>query len=155
DRPSLLMTGTFVTLGGEADAETELDVRDEQRKGTGKSGTGAVHTAPGHGHDDFVIGQQYRAQLQPIYDQLRRAGMMPAVEVAQDAILRHTESAEAGDVYCPVSNDGRFTGDVEHFGGTQVFQANRPIVDFLRDSGALLFTEDYTHRYPHCWRCKN
>src|SRR5262249_3559157 len=155
DRPSLLMTGSFVTLGGEADAETELDVRDEQRQGTGKSGTGAVHTAPGHGHDDFVIGQQYRAQLQPIYDQLRRAGVMPAVEAAQDAILRNTASAEAGDVYCPVSNDGRFTGDVEHFGGTQVFQANRPIVDFLRDSGALLFTEDYTHRYPHCWRCKN
>jgi isoleucyl-tRNA synthetase len=142
DRPSLLMTGTFVTLGGEADAETELDVRDEQRRGTGKSGTGCVHTAPGHGHDDFVIGQQYRAQLQPIYDELRRAGMMPA-------------TGEATDVYCPVSNAGRFTDDVDHFRGMQVFKANGPIVDFMRESGALLFTEDYTHRYPHCWRCKN
>ena len=24
-----------------------------------KAGTGAVHTAPGHGHDDFVIGKRY------------------------------------------------------------------------------------------------
>jgi isoleucyl-tRNA synthetase len=64
-------------------------------------------------------------------------------------------TAEAIDVYCPVSNDGRFTDDVEHFRGMQVFQANRPIVDFMRESGALLFTEEYTHRYPHCWRCKN
>jgi len=142
DRDSLLMTGTFVTLGGEADAETELDVRDEQRKGTGKSGTGCVHTAPGHGHDDFVIGQQYRTQLQPIYDQLRRAGIMPA-------------TSEATDVYCPVSNAGRFTDDVERFSGMKVFQANHPIVDYMRETGALLFTEDYTHRYPHCWRCKN
>lgn len=26
---------------------------------TTEAGTGAVHTAPGHGHDDFVVGQQY------------------------------------------------------------------------------------------------
>ncbi|MGH7782496.1 MAG: isoleucine--tRNA ligase, partial [Candidatus Binatia bacterium] len=29
------------------------------------------------------------------------------------------------------------------------------IVEFLRGSGALLFSEKYQHRYPHCWRCKN
>ncbi|MEP6570116.1 MAG: isoleucine--tRNA ligase [Acidobacteriota bacterium] len=60
DRPSLLMVGEHVTLGGEADAETELDVSEARdRKVTGKAGTGAVHTAPGHGHDDFVIGKRY------------------------------------------------------------------------------------------------
>ena len=30
DRPSLLMVGEHVTLGGEADAETELDVSEAQ-----------------------------------------------------------------------------------------------------------------------------
>src|SRR5687768_4204004 len=60
DRPSLLMAGEHVTLGGEADAETELDVSEARdKKVTGKAGTGAVHTAPGHGHDDFVIGKRY------------------------------------------------------------------------------------------------
>jgi isoleucyl-tRNA synthetase len=57
DRTSLLMNGDHVTFG-EADAEVELDVRFES-KTSNKSGTGCVHTAPGHGHDDFVIGKQY------------------------------------------------------------------------------------------------
>jgi isoleucyl-tRNA synthetase len=57
DRPSLMMNGEHVTLG-EADAETELDVRFED-KTSKKSGTGCVHTAPGHGTDDFHIGKAY------------------------------------------------------------------------------------------------
>ena len=120
DRPSLLMVGEHVTMGGEADAETELDVSESQRKSDSKAGTGCVHTAPGHGHDDFVIGKRY--------------GL---------------------DIYCPVDNAGRFTPDVEHFAGQRVFDANDPIVEFMREKGVLLFSEKYEHRYPHCWRCKN
>src|ERR1041385_4126443 len=64
DRPSLLMVGEHVTLGGEADAETELDVAEAQKKAPdSKAGTGAVHTAPGHGHDDFVIGKRYGLEI--------------------------------------------------------------------------------------------
>ena len=64
DRPSLLMLGDHVTLGGEADAETELDVSEARdRAVTGKAGTGLVHTAPGHGHDDFVIGKSYGLEI--------------------------------------------------------------------------------------------
>jgi isoleucyl-tRNA synthetase len=118
DRTSLLMNGDHVTLG-EADAETELDVKFES-KTSSKSGTGCVHTAPGHGHDDFVIGKFY--------------GL---------------------DVYCPVDNAGKFTAEVERFAGENIFQANPKIVEFLRESGALLYSENYNHRYPHCWRCKN
>ena len=36
-----------------------------------------------------------------------------------------------------------------------VFEANPKIVEFMRERGVLLFTENYEHRYPHCWRCKN
>jgi isoleucyl-tRNA synthetase len=118
DRPSLIMNGEHVTLG-EADAEVELDVRFET-KSSAKSGTGCVHTAPGHGADDFHIGKQY--------------GL---------------------DIYCPVDSAGRFTSDVEYFGGQMIFDANPKIVEFLRERGALLFSEKYNHRYPHCWRCKN
>src|SRR6476619_1984551 len=62
DRPSLLMNGEHVTLGGEADAEVELDVRFEN-KAAAKSGTGCVHTAPGHGADDFHIGKSYGLEI--------------------------------------------------------------------------------------------
>ncbi|HEV7799152.1 MAG TPA: isoleucine--tRNA ligase [Pyrinomonadaceae bacterium] len=121
DRRSLLMVGEHVTLGGEADAETELDVSEARdRKVTGKAGTGAVHTAPGHGHDDFVIGKRYGLEI-----------------------------------YCPVDNAGHFTSEVEHFAGLNVFAANPKIVEFMRERGVLLLSENYEHRYPHCWRCKN
>ncbi|HSK62359.1 MAG TPA: class I tRNA ligase family protein, partial [Pyrinomonadaceae bacterium] len=64
DRPSLLMAGEHVTLGGEADAETELDVSEAAKKAPdSKAGTGCVHTAPGHGHDDFVIGKRYGLEI--------------------------------------------------------------------------------------------
>jgi isoleucyl-tRNA synthetase len=120
-RRSLVMLGLHVTLGGEADAETELDVKDARdKRSTGKAGTGCVHTAPGHGHDDFMIGKRYGLEI-----------------------------------YCPVDHAGRFTSEVEHFAGERVFEANPKIVEFMRERGALLFSEDYEHRYPHCWRCKN
>jgi isoleucyl-tRNA synthetase len=57
------------------------------------------------------------------------------------------------EVYCPVDNAGRFTPDVERFAGKQVFDANQEIVEFLRQNGTLVYTEEYSHRYPHCWRC--
>lgn len=118
DRPSLLMNGEHVTLG-EADAEVELDARHESGHAA-KSGTGCVHTAPGHGGDDFHIAKEY--------------GL---------------------DIYAPVDAAGRFTSDVEMFAGQTVTEANPKIVEFLRESGALLHSENYQHRYPHCWRCKN
>ncbi|HSK71457.1 MAG TPA: class I tRNA ligase family protein, partial [Pyrinomonadaceae bacterium] len=64
DRDSLLTTGEHVTLGGESDGETELDVADARnRSETSKAGTGLVHTAPGHGHDDFLIGKRYGLEI--------------------------------------------------------------------------------------------
>ena len=76
DRPSLLMVGEHVTLGGEADAETELDVSEAREKSaTSKAGTGCVHTAPGHGHDDFVIGKKYGLE---IYCPVDNAGIFTA-----------------------------------------------------------------------------
>ena len=117
DRTSLIMNGEHVTLG-EADAEVELDVRFEN-KSANKSGTGCVHTAPGHGADDFHIAKNYGLEI-----------------------------------YCPVDSGGKFTAEVEHFAGEFIFKANPKIVEFLRETGALLYTENYNHRYPHCWRCK-
>lgn len=118
DRTSLIMNADHVTLG-EADAEVELDARHEN-KAAGKSGTGCVHTAPGHGADDFAVGKKYGLE-----------------------------------VYAPVDAAGKFIAEVEHFAGLSVFDANPQIVEFLRESGALLNVEKYDHRYPHCWRCKN
>jgi isoleucyl-tRNA synthetase len=60
---------------------------------------------------------------------------------------------EAGiAVVTPVDDQGRFTTDVPSYAGLNVFDANGPIVDHLRSSGALVEAEPYVHSYPHCWR---
>ena len=85
-----------------------------------EQGTGAVHTAPGHGYEDYLVG------------------------------------IENGlDIYSPVDSQGRFTSDVEHFAGLQVFEANPAINELMRDKGALLAEAKVEHSYPHCWRCHN
>jgi isoleucyl-tRNA synthetase len=55
-------------------------------------------------------------------------------------------------VICPVDETGRFTEEVPDYAGVQVFEANKAIVKRLREAGALVKTEEYTHSYPHCWR---
>jgi isoleucyl-tRNA synthetase len=85
-----------------------------------EQGTGLVHTAPGHGAEDYVIGVEY--------------GLEP---------------------YAPVDDDGKFTDEVEDWAGLHVHEANRPIVERLRQLGALVAHSEVTHSYPHCWRSKN
>jgi isoleucyl-tRNA synthetase len=85
-----------------------------------EAGTGCVHTAPGHGQEDYESGLKYGLAI-----------------------------------YAPVDDDGRFTSDVEFFGGMFVFDANKPVNAKLAEVGALLKEEVLEHAYPHCWRCKN
>src|SRR5512145_2629824 len=54
-------------------------------------------------------------------------------------------------IYNPVDDDGRFVGEVEHFAGLTVWEANARIVEHLRQRGALLAETALTHTYPHCW----
>ncbi|MCF8033817.1 MAG: isoleucine--tRNA ligase [Desulfarculaceae bacterium] len=84
-----------------------------------EAGTGLVHTAPGHGREDYETGLKY--------------GL---------------------DVYSPLNNQGRFIDEVEFFAGQEVFEANPKVVEKLQEVGSLLATEEITHSYPHCWRCK-
>ncbi len=58
------------------------------------------------------------------------------------------------DVYCPVDDYGRFTSEVPFLQGKDVFKANDEVIDVLKDKNALLWNEEVTHSYPHCWRCK-
>ncbi|WP_250035905.1 isoleucine--tRNA ligase [Paractinoplanes maris] len=52
-----------------------------------------------------------------------------------------------------VDEHTRFTALVPDWQGTQVFDANKPIIAVLKERGAVLRHEGYTHSYPHCWRC--
>jgi isoleucyl-tRNA synthetase len=92
-----------------------------------EQGTGAVHTAPGHGHEDFVIGRQYGIET---YCPVDAAGR-----------FFHAQGA-----------DGTLPEEII---GKTVWKANPVIVDILKQHGALLGLEKIEHSYPHCWRCHN
>jgi isoleucyl-tRNA synthetase len=52
-----------------------------------------------------------------------------------------------------VDDHTRFTSLVPDFEGLQVFEANKPVIAALKERGAVLRHDGYTHSYPHCWRC--
>jgi isoleucyl-tRNA synthetase len=93
---------------------------------TSDTGTGAVHTAPAHGADDFYTGVRYN--LDPV--------------CRVDAAGRLHVDAEAWNHSTPPAFDGK-----------TVWAANPIIVAMLEESGALLGSQDLEHSYPHCWRC--
>ena len=57
-------------------------------------------------------------------------------------------------VFAPVDEKGCFSSEVSGFTGMNVFEANLPITERLKEEGYLLYQELLTHSYPHCWRCK-
>ena len=92
---------------------------------TTESGTGLVHTAPGHGQEDYITGQKYG---------------LPLLSPVDDG-GRFTEEA------------GKFAGlQVVAKGNEKVSQGNQAIIDALTEAGALLKHEEYAHKYPYDWR---
>nr|WP_239372934.1 isoleucine--tRNA ligase [Frankia sp. Cj5] len=53
----------------------------------------------------------------------------------------------------PVGRDGRFVAGTPLVGGVFFKDADAALIDDLRSRGVLWRAEDYTHSYPHCWRC--
>ena len=92
-----------------------------------EQGTGAVHTAPGHGQEDYVVGRQYGIET---YCPVDAAGR-----------FFHAEGAA-----------GRLP---EELIGKTVWEANPIVIEILKAHGALLAIEKLAHSYPHCWRCHN
>ena len=61
---------------------------------------------------------------------------------------------------------GKFMANTSDYAGLNVFDANRPIINDLRDGtgsqaripldvrAVLVREQSYVHSYPHCWRCR-
>lgn len=101
---------------------------------TTDSGTGAVHTAPGHGADDYLTGLKYGLAIYcPVGDDGRYLadGQLPA-DLVGLTTLESTEDLEA----------------------KRTSPANVAVLKKLAEAGALLAKQRYTHSYPHCWRSK-
>jgi len=85
-----------------------------------EDGTGIVHTAPGHGTEDYATG------------------------------LR-----EHLPIYSPVLGDGTYDESApDWLRGVSVWDANKKVTEWLRNSGHLFYDHTFTHSYPHDWRSK-
>ena len=56
-------------------------------------------------------------------------------------------------VVAPLDEFGVFIEGLGWLSGTHVYGSAKPIFEDLGRKGLVLRTEDYTHRYPVCWRC--
>jgi isoleucyl-tRNA synthetase len=54
----------------------------------------------------------------------------------------------------PVNSHGEFDATVPVVGGLGVRLANDKIIASLREHRTLFRAEQFTHSYPHCWRCQ-
>ena len=59
------------------------------------------------------------------------------------------------DIIVPVDDKGYQTADAGPFAGMYYEESNAAILKELTASGALFASEEMTHTYPHCWRCKH
>ncbi len=59
------------------------------------------------------------------------------------------------DIVVPVDDRGYQTADAGKFAGMYYAESNDAIYADLVESGALFASENISHEYPHCWRCKS
>ncbi len=102
---------------------------------TDDAGTGFVHTAPGHGADDFEV---WEANL----GKLKARGIRTEIPFTVDA-------------------DGNFTAEAPGFEGKRVLtdkgekgDANEAVIQALLAAHALIARGRLKHQYPHSWRSK-
>jgi isoleucyl-tRNA synthetase len=102
---------------------------------TDDTGTGFVHTAPGHGREDFDVWTANAGELV-------KRGINPVIPYTVDA-------------------DGRFTEQAPGFTGKRVLtdkgekgDANDAVIKALSDAGMLIARGRLKHQYPHSWRSK-
>jgi isoleucyl-tRNA synthetase len=102
---------------------------------TDDAGTGFVHTAPGHGREDFELWTASTRLLQ---------------ERGIDTRIPYT-----------VDENGAFTDEAPGFEGKRVItdagkvgDANKVVIDALVKAGTLVARGKLKHQYPHSWRSK-
>ncbi len=130
--PELLCAHPLKGFAGDYDFTVPLLAAEHV---TEDAGTGFVHTAPGHGREDFDV---WTANARA----LAARGINTTIPYTVDA-------------------DGRFTEQAPGFTGKRILtdtgekgDANNAVIKALVDAGMLIARGRLKHQYPHSWRSK-
>jgi isoleucyl-tRNA synthetase len=93
---------------------------------TADTGTGFVHTAPGHGEEDFELGQRHRLEI-------------PRTVDVDGSFYADLPLFGGKRILTPEGKDG---------------EANGAVIKELIAAGMLLAKGSLRHQYPHSWRSK-
>jgi isoleucyl-tRNA synthetase len=102
---------------------------------TDDTGTGFVHTAPGHGREDFDVWTANARELEA-------RGINPAIPYTVDENGALTDQAPSFTGKRVINDKGE-KGD-----------ANEAVIKALAERGMLLARGRLKHQYPHSWRSK-
>jgi isoleucyl-tRNA synthetase len=102
---------------------------------TDDAGTGFVHTAPGHGADDYNIWTANQKAL-------RDRGIDTAIPTTVNADGKLTKEAPGLEGKTVITDKGE-KGD-----------ANEAVIAALKDAGMIVGRSRLNHQYPHSWRSK-
>ncbi|MDQ1338975.1 MAG: isoleucyl-tRNA synthetase [Campylobacterota bacterium] len=89
-----------------------------------ENGSGCVHTAPGHGEDDYRVGLKYDLEV-----------VMPVDENGK---------------YDETIASLKLLPNASEYVSKHIFDMNDEIINLLGDS--VLSVKKFMHSYPHCWR---
>jgi isoleucyl-tRNA synthetase len=123
-------------------------------------------------HGSELLGRKYT----PLFDYLTDAAkygtqdafrVIPSEDVTTEdgtgVVHMAPAYGEADSVACQeagiptvltIDDQAKYLPLVRDWEGLHVFEANKLIIARLREDSALIRRDDYTHSYPHCWRCR-
>ena len=131
-----------------------------------KDNKGMTVVARVKGND--LVGKTYEP-LFPYFADLKKLGAFQVltadyVTVEDGCGIVHTASGFGVDDYntmkklpevpvvCPIDEECRFTSEVPEYEGMFVKDADKPIIQRLKEEGKLVKRENYLHSYPFCYR---
>ena len=143
-----LAKGLLSTLKGDYEVLGELPGHDME---------GWTYDGP---FDELPIQQKNggpEAHQVILWDEVSEAEGSGIVHIAPGCGKEDLELGRAYDLpaIAPLDEYGTFVEGVDFLTGSHVYDSAEPIFENLRQKGLLYKVEDYTHRYPVCWRCES
>ncbi|SFT73162.1 isoleucine--tRNA ligase [Mesorhizobium sp. YR577] len=160
----MVLAHPFRNLGGGYEFAVPMIPGDHV---TDDAGTGFVHTAPGHGREDFEAWSDFTGKLLKQFASHQAEKEYPFLFDANSESFRYAGLLFSSSIPFTVDDAGYFTKDAPGFGpdreggparviddNGKKGDANKAVIEELIKRNALFARGRLKHSYPHSWRSK-